>query len=421
MRARSPILPRQLSSLVLAALAVAGCGKARPVARTQRPLCVRCHGAPPDTGAHRAHCSPASAADVGYGDLHALEDVATAGERYDYGCGSCHPVDASRHMDGAVEVDLSPAGIPPGRLKALNAADAAWDGAARTCRGVYCHSSGQASGTGAGGTALPAFVATPAWSTEAHPAWGEGEHLACDACHGNPPAYPSGGPGAPDANGHLGLAFDGWEYGHFGGLPGPWHGGGSKHGGGWWGAPEDASAITCQTCHADTVDPAHTGPSGFAYLDTSGSYDLGGALGYACASCHAAGDPAAPLQGGATRPLRHVNGKREVVFDPRTQLPGSIGWLPAAPFTPSRPIWVTDASPDRLGADAVLEPQPIPAPPPGTSWPFTAPTLSLHLASARYDPATKSCSGVACHLDGPGQWGDAPGDYTESCRRCHAY
>ena len=211
-------------------------------------------------------------------------------------------------MDGVVDVTLAPAGAAAGSLKARNAPGAAYDAAGGSCGGVYCHSSGQAA---------PAYVASPAWTAPAGT-------LGCGGCHANPPAYPSGGAGAPDANGHLQLQADGFEWGHFAGLPGPWHR--TKHGGYWPG--NDAAPITCQTCHFDTVDPAAAGPSGFYWLDTTGTYQLaGGLLGFDCRECH--GTTSGPPAGsGRALPLRHVNGRREVVFDPRTSLPDCPGSRP---------------------------------------------------------------------------------------------
>jgi predicted CxxxxCH...CXXCH cytochrome family protein len=374
--------------------------------------CGLCHPVPPDTGAHRVHYSDVSSPPLAvYGDLRILEDYYPGGgPAYVFGCGHCHPLDPARH--GYAEVTLSPAGAPAGSLRAANAADAAYDPAAGTCSGVSCHSYGKAGPLNewvAGGTtaAVSGFRTTPAWTS--------GAQLGCDGCHSNPPRYASSGPGAADANMHLQLASDGWETGHFGGLPGPWHS--SKHGGDWWGAPQDASAITCQTCHYETADPAATGPSGFSWLNTTGDYQIpGGALGYACGSCHVAGDPLAPTGAGGVLPLHHVNGRVDVVFDPRLSLPAAA-YLPAAPFTPTRPIWVTDANPGvPAPADGIYEPDPIP---PGT-WPFTAPTLSMHLASARYDPATKTCTNVSCHLVQTSvQWGGPNG--WEACGGCHGF
>ena len=388
--------------LLLWASLVTACGCAVPRRVEEASAsCGGCHGAPPATGAHLLHATPPRTQDLAYGATTVLEDVAPGGApAYFFGCGQCHPVDAARHMNGvAAEVDLSPAGAPAGSLKARNAPDAAYDAVTKTCSGVCCHSSGQA--TPAYATPTPAWDATPG-------------ALGCTGCHGNPPRYPSGGPGAPDANGHVQLQDDGYEWGHFGGLPGPWHT--SKHGGDnafTYGEGQDAAPITCQTCHSETVDPAAAGPSGFYWLDSGGNYDLRGYLGYACESCHT-GTPGAPAQGaGKVLPLRHVNGRRDVVFDPRTTLP-ALPWLPAGPDQPTRPYWVTVGMWDAVPVPTTAIPDAI----------IEGGTLSFHLASATYDPATKTCSSVACHLlQTEVVWG-APYLYSETdtaCSKCHGY
>ncbi len=357
--------------------------------------CTMCHGAPPATGAHGVHANPPDPAAVSYGSLSVLEDVSPAGgPAYDFGCGHCHPLDPARHASAAplAQVELAPPATPVAgdELKARNDPAAAFDAATGTCSGVSCHSSGQAT---------PAYVATPAW-TAAPGA------LGCGGCHGNPPRYASGGPGVVNANSHLVLADDGWESGHFQGMPGYWHT--SKHGGNW-GPDDDAAPITCQTCHADTIDPAAAGPSGFYWLDTTGNYQLPGGdpsrFGewydtLQCTKCH--DGTTAPAGAGKVLPLRHVNGKREVAFDPRKDV-AAIPWLPAAPNTPTRPYWVTHAQPlVALPPDAVMD---------GT-------TMSAHLASARYDASTKTCTSVACHLaQTEVTWGAPHGSI--ACGPCH--
>jgi predicted CxxxxCH...CXXCH cytochrome family protein len=98
-----------------------------------------------------------------------------------------------------------------------------------------------------------------------------------------------------------------------------------------------------------------------------------------------------------------VNGRADVVFDARTALP-ALPWLPAAPNTPTRPYWLTDASAGFVPADAVRE---------GT-------TLSFHLANARYDAATKTCSNVGCHLEATAVvWGGA--NAFDRCTTCHVF
>jgi predicted CxxxxCH...CXXCH cytochrome family protein len=361
--------------------------------------CDACHGFPPAIGAHRAHDGLSDATFVsGYGDLRTLQDrlpgatPANAPLVYGFGCGNCHALDAAKHMNGVTDVELYDATAAADSLKRLSSPAAAYSAGTGTCSGTYCHSSGQAT---------PAFAVTPAWTS--------GTKLGCDGCHSNPPRYDSGGPGAATANSHLGFGDDAWEFGHFAGLMGPWHT--SKHGGNY-GPGEDSAPITCQTCHFDTTDPANAGPSGFYYLDTSGAYQLPGGnparLGsqwYArlqCTSCHSAGSATAPSGTGKVRPLRHVNGSRDIAFDSRDALPAGISWLPAAPNTPTAPYWMTGGST-------------------GLPWPadadWSGTTVSFSLRTSVYEPATKTCSNVACHLAEEPVWGNQMG--SARCRSCH--
>jgi predicted CxxxxCH...CXXCH cytochrome family protein len=359
--------------------------------------CAACHGFPPTTGAHVAHFGLTGAESSGsYADVRTLQDrypsatPTTAPAVYAFGCALCHSVDGNRHMNGTVDVALFEAAAPAGSLKARASTTASYNPATKTCSGAYCHSTGQAG---------PTFKVTPGWFS--------GQKVGCAGCHDNPPAYPSGGPATATANSHLGLGDDGYEFGHFLGMPGPFHT--SKHGGGAWGPTEDATAITCQTCHYDTTDPANTGPSGFYYLDTSGSYALGTVdpgwqAQQQCGYCHKPGGAATGT--GKVLPLRHVNGARDVVFDSRTTLP-SIGWLPAAPNTPTAPYWMTDAS----------RSMPYPS---FVTW--NGSTVSFGLGTSSYNPATKTCSSVACHLVDAPVWGRPYEYFTNggpTCVRCH--
>ena len=363
--------------------------------------CNSCHGYPPATGAHAAHFGlTGTDATGGYGETTILQDrypVATptgAPGVYAFGCGLCHPTDYARHRNGSVDVTLYEATATG--LKALAAPGASYDRASETCSGVYCHSSGQQS---------PAFAATPAWTSTAP--------LGCGGCHGNPPRYPTGGAGAVDANSHLYAAPDltwggVWAGGHYAGLGGLSHA--NAHAGAFT-AGDTEAVISCQTCHYDTTDPGHTGPSGFYYLDTSGDYLFPGVTTdnaqMACNSCHT-GAGYATQQGGKVLPLRHVNGTRDVVFDPRDSLPSSIPYLPAAPNTPTLPYWRSNAADSSIG--------------PWASQTLDGTTGSFSVKSVQYDGATKTCSNIACHSNGsaslPFRWGDPP---TWDCAKCHPY
>ncbi len=388
--------------------------------------CDSCHGAPPRTGAHLAHATPVTLDGLAYGDLRILEDVATSGTSYAFGCGHCHPIDPAAHEadlgdDGLPDVLLTPPpqAVPEDALKRRNAPLAAWDPASGTCSGVYCHSSGH----GAMDAPLD-YRSTPAWA--AGP-----DALGCDGCHGNPPRYRSAGSTSAAPNSHLQLADDGWEWGHFAGMPGPWHG--SKHGGGLgWGGAHAAAPITCQTCHFDTVDPANVKRFGFFYLDTEGSYALDDPAmdpsrtenpfwqGGQCGTCH--DGVIAPRGAGRVLPLRHVNGRADVVFDARAALPqGYASGLPPLTTGPIAPYFV-------WSFNVLVDPAKLP---PGTAVLVAkdrSEALAVSLEHAAYDPTTRTCSNIGCHLErqslvgagtlDPLRWGD---DYDVwwACNYCH--
>jgi hypothetical protein len=226
-------------------------------------------------------------------------------------------------------------------------------------------------------------------------------------------------------------------WGHVAGLPAP-SVGIFKHGGWWSGGPgtgANASMVSCQTCHFDTTDPSNTGPSGFYYLDTTVDVDgtaLGGWSGvFSCVACHSPGSETIPTRAGKVLPLRHVNGSREVVFDPRTSLP-NFDWLPIPPDRPTKPYWFTvsygAAEWDRTIVSWTRPPLG------GTS----GATAQFDLTAARYDPATKTCTNVGCHMSqgstnfNPGGpvpleppriplvWGDPYVGNPWTCAKCHA-
>lgn len=163
--------------------------------------CDTCHDSPPETGAHLTHSGPDS---VGYG----LTGSFAAGADYQYGCGECHPTNDTRHMDGTVDVDLSPGTAPPGSIKSQNGSAAAFAGG--SCGDVYCHSGIDVT---SGPVGLPLTIASgdeyifdehgnltyaPYTVTETHlyrttPAWEGGAVTTCTACHDFPltTSYPS--------------------------------------------------------------------------------------------------------------------------------------------------------------------------------------------------------------------------------------
>jgi predicted CxxxxCH...CXXCH cytochrome family protein len=384
-------------------------------------VCGGCHAVPPEDSAHVIHSgAPVFPPTMGYGEVTILEDyspTAFTATEYKFGCGQCHPMAAAKHMDGNVDVEVSSLGAPAGSLRAMNDVGASYSGTigqrSGSCYGVACHSSGQAT---------PIYKSSPAWNTTTP--------IACDACHANPPRYANGGEGSATANTHVVAGDDGYAVGHFGGFHGPW--GNSYHGYTMGAGGYDSAPITCQTCHYRSVDPANTGPSGFYYFDTTGNYSVNdpisgqpsiiydpvtgaGQVGNeACRNCHTGAAGAAPQGIGRALALRHVNGRREVDFDPRSSA-GTLAGYPGAPSGPNlKPYWWSGIGrPGQFWNGAVYE---------NGTW-------SADLLSATYEPATKTCTNVACHIQEsntafpalpPLRWGKSPVGWS-TCDACHGY
>jgi predicted CxxxxCH...CXXCH cytochrome family protein len=357
-----------------------------------------------------------------YGDTRILEDVDPSGatKTYIFGCGNCHPLDVRKHMDGNLQVELFDSTAPQGSIKSSNPlpnagtsyAGAKYNQPAKTCSDVYCHSSGHATGS------VRLYRQSPAWTSTTK--------LGCNGCHDNPPKYPSGGPGAADANSHLQWdPVEATEWGHFMGL----HGTGEPDSHGRYAAP-----ITCQTCHSQTVDPAATGRSGFYWLNTTGSYTVQSDPGYKCTDCHGNSTfpwtPTPTTGNGGVLPLKHVNGKRDVRFDDRRLAPQVSGWVPTGGN--GAPIYAFWTDPSGMGWTVDIctsGPNGPPCSDGRTS--FTGSTWSLYLVNSyngqnTYDAANKTCLNISCHLNQVSvKWGTDYNDTTtigrEGCNACHQY
>ena len=207
--------------------------------------CDGCHDAPPATASHLKHYG-GSIAQAGYGNTGIARDITPNATGYIMNCGNCHPVDASKHGNGVVDVELYNPQAPTGSLKALNPSFAGYSAGptvftdARdlpytngTCSSVYCHSYNTRTTT--------ALVPEndPDWqsklvTTRVYKAvtWG-GAPLGCSGCHGNPTqtAYPANDGGAGDS--HSWIDAYGYQNLH------TWNMG--------------FEPVSCRYCHNDTV------------------------------------------------------------------------------------------------------------------------------------------------------------------------
>lgn len=316
--------------------------------------CDGCHDAPPATASHTIHYG-GSIAQAGYGDVRIAADYGSTASSYIMNCGNCHPMDASHHGNGTIEVELYNATAPAGSLKALNPATAVYVNGTTshldsrgfaysygTCSNVYCHSytdwttPGGVQAPYTSSTSLPAnLVVSTVYRTIA---WG-GPSLGCTGCHANPPSTTyltnAGGSG----NSHSWIDSYGYENLH-------------NYNHSW-------QPISCSYCHNGTVTQLNSW--------TRNSYDVSTMSDVPIAN-HA----------------KHVNGQRDLLFDPAR---------------------LFNYSTSSYGV------------------------VSMDLSTASYSQATKTCSNVACHMPRNSncggqqnvQWGMPYRWDSGECYRCHQY
>lgn len=259
--------------------------------------CATCHGNPPATASHQKHFG-ISTNYVKYGDTSLTGDF-TSGQYYAMSCGNCHPIDAAKHRNGSVDVELYSSAAPPGSLKAKNPDSAVYTPGGTiyfddkglpytlgTCGNVYCHSYNTWTTPGGVPTPWPRnqydppvppnTVTTRYYQT---PTWGGGS-LTCSGCHGTPPKtdYYTNAGGSGDSHAWL----DDWGYEDLHGW---------NMGFGW--------PVSCRTCHNDTVREA----SPWAYGNFGEWWDVA-----------FYGD--IPIDNYS----KHINGTADVAFDTATPL-----------------------------------------------------------------------------------------------------
>ena len=334
--------------------------------------CSSCHDSPPQTGTHLVHFNSAPTDTLAYGDTAISSTV----DAYRFGCGTCHPLDSSKHQNGTVDVELYSLNTPTGSIKAKNPSTASYTPGTSistdtfhtgssilysngTCDNVYCHS-GKAVSSGPVGTpligsnGLPSldangnltyaaytvtisrlYKATPAWgtnSTGANSTFG-----ACTECHPFPlTTYdPLSAPSSTYSMVYAGVG-DSHQWVDSAGY-------GNLHA--WNKGSQGFAPLSCRTCHANTVTQPNTWSRNSSDVTTY--------------------DPV-PL---ADRTY-HVTGSPVVKFDT------------------------------------------------GTAY-----STTFDLSGAAYDPGTQQCSNVSCHLSQTtAVWGSPYryGDQNE-CNVCHRH
>lgn len=188
--------------------------------------CSGCHDSPPQTGTHLIHYGSAPLDSLPYGDT----GVSSTDSAYKFGCGNCHPLDAAKHGDGIVEVELYNPNAPAGSIKARNPSNALYTAGSTTstyagklasvsfsysngtCNNVYCHS-GYAVSSGSvgdptgvdqyGNPTYAPYTVTRTRVYKATPTWGtSGTFTTCAECHAFPltSSYPAVQAGVGDSH-----------------------------------------------------------------------------------------------------------------------------------------------------------------------------------------------------------------------------
>jgi len=96
------------------------------------PRCNSCHDAPPPTGTHLKHFGGDELL-ADYGNTSIAQDVTDFSDKYLMNCGNCHPLDITRHMNGinnsgggSAEIELYNPDAPSGSLKSKNPSTATY-------------------------------------------------------------------------------------------------------------------------------------------------------------------------------------------------------------------------------------------------------------------------------------------------------
>jgi len=330
--------------------------------------CSGCHDSPPQTGTHLTHYNSAPSQSLKYGDT----TVTSTADAYKFGCGNCHPLDKAKHRDGILQVELYHAAAPADSLKAKNPSSASY----------------------AVGTHVTAYASKVNGQPDFSYSDGTCSNVYCHSGYtvtsgpvGNPicSVYNSSGRCivyALDADGN--LTYDPYtvtKSSVYKTTP-PWG--------------TSGSFTLCTECHAFPlttsypsvqagVGDSHAWIDNYGYVDLH-AWNMGSGIPVSCKDCH---------------------------YGPVTEARGFTytDWnVTYAPVPLASRVLHVNGRPD-VNFDNTAANNPLPY--------YSNPPLSL--SGASYDPSTKTCSNVSCHLEQsivkwgtPYRWWDSA-----ECNICH--
>ncbi|MCC6523414.1 MAG: CxxxxCH/CxxCH domain-containing protein [Polyangiaceae bacterium] len=320
--------------------------------------CDGCHGAPPASGSHLVHFA-ALPTSASYGGVGATAELLPAGTAYAFDCGNCHPLDLARHANG---VDNAGGGQAEVELSPAGAAPG-------SLRAMHLGTASYQPG------ATVAVDADGLRYTEG----GTCSDVYCHSAAGVDAPGPVPEPGVD-------LPFAGYpiQYPSYGVTLAR-----------TYRTPSWGDTLSCGGCHGfppRTASPevaAGVGDS-HSYIDAGGNENLHGWLHgaepMACTGCHAA---TVTAEGTRTR----------------STAPATYGWSVYSP------VPIADHARHVDGERTVAF----------TTAPVPMLTTGFDLGSASYDPGTRSCSDVSCHLAAVAVTWGAPYRFENpfECNSCH--
>ena len=325
--------------------------------------CGFCH--PNLGGKHSVHIKLAQLSVAVYGST--VNN--SVGTTYDFGCGSCHPVNIANHINGSVDITLN--STHGGTLKSKNntAADNTGYtqnlGVSVTCAAAYCHSNGMATPTFYGDQAD--WYQTPAGDK-------------CALCHGNSPNTGSRIGSTAHSAHVVGIHYDDIFNGVSKKLP--ISGGASINAA--HGRNNRSTTINCNICHAATVTSA---------ANDNNTY---------CSGCHAGATPPGGNKNSGSLiadTSKHVNGTVDVVFiNQKLATKAQLAAKAFAGYTASTFGWSRNSNSMTFKTYT-------------SSYDYTKSTL---FAAATAYNSTNGCLNIACHAGIQVKWTD-----TVTCTSCH--
>jgi predicted CxxxxCH...CXXCH cytochrome family protein len=324
--------------------------------------CDFCHPMTSLSGAHKVHVGQVNLTSTSRtyanytANASAGPEVLANGVVYGFGCSVCHPTAVSNHLNGTVDVLATfTADASAGSMRAKNVG-ATYNSGTGTCANTYCHSSG----IGAVANTTIAWNSTFVNAVD-----------RCAKCHGNLPT--TGAHGSHKIGIHSDNIFTGTS-----GFLGYSSIGNVAHG-----QASQATTISCNICHASTVNTAANK----------------GAVG--CTSCHSSDANVALLN--ATNGYKfHVNGTVDVAF-PNTKIK-SKAQIRDTSFSVYSGIWVRNGG-YKVGSGSFDE-------------------TKLTLTSGGFTPHATiqgqgSCANVVCHNQ---RSGDPVVTWNQklTCEACHS-